>query len=223
MSSFRKDFTWNCLRIDSYQPDSLGGLDYTSGQNEVNQSIPKQAYSWEPFSGISIIVKDLKVQLFVYTPQKQLLLTSHTILTPEAPWAVTLGSGNFVERCLVLRDTTAPGTICVRHEGGMEEVGAITLADLWGWWGTGSGSQTGCTGVGCQQLMTANCEPYVQTLWRTYVQFIAWNQSQWEYLHHRNWWTLQIRAFFIHREPVVKHLPVYQQSQDNAFFFHLDL
>lgn len=45
MSSFRKDFTWNCLRIDSYQPDSLGGLDYTSGQNEVNQSIPKQAYS----------------------------------------------------------------------------------------------------------------------------------------------------------------------------------
>lgn len=38
----------------------------------------------------------------------------------------------------------------------------------------------------------------------------------WEYLHHRNWQTLQIRAFFPPREPAVKHLPAHHCCQHSS-------
>lgn len=44
----------------------------------------------------------------------------------------------------------------------------------------------------------------------------AWDQARWEYLHHRNWQTLQIRAFFPPREPAVKHLPAHHCCQHSS-------
>ena len=44
---------------------------------------------------------------------------------------------------------------------------------------------------------------------------IPWNRLWWDYLHHRNWQMLQIRAFFFPpRELRVKHFPKHPSTED---------
>ena len=64
-------------------------------------------------------------------------------------------------------------------------------------WISGDGTNMCWSQLGSQQLLRANSAHVFPTLCLVTLMVVAGNWQWWEYLHHRNGQTLQIRAFYL--------------------------